>query len=200
MGNTSSCYRVNPTTTIITPKTKNGDNTSSKDKNSWGNIVNYYDGEDDDIDIDEDVVYSALFKLAFHFEIDESAPKELTCVICRHAQNSNFHAKCRDVQTWARNYANAKLSVKETIHLIKYVELYTPSPRSNFVGRGLSRIKVQPNPLDDFDYSYLTCPFRCQMAAWRAEINRQMLSTSVALYSDTVRCNISPSYSQRIVE
>ena len=207
MGCTISTHRINTTTAI--PAKNTGDtlnNILNQHEKSKRNTVSSLEDEDeDDDDIDANYVYSALFKLAYHFEINESAPKKLISVIRRRVQSSsNSFAQCREVRAWARSQAKIALSFSETRHLIKYVELYTPSSRPIFPGEESPQIKctkraknskVLPDHDDNFDCSHLICPFRCHMAAWRAEINRQILSKSVALYSDTVRnLVIAPSH------
>ena len=156
--------------------------------------------EDEEDEMDENYVYSALFKLTFHFEIDELAPKKLTNVVVK-SRGDNHDNRCNAVRSWAKCYTGTRLSLNEANNLIKYVELYTLAPQ-HANGQPQGFVGTDPNPIDtakgaevrqdecggnddNQDFSHLTCPYRCEMAAWSAEINRQKLSKSVALYSDT---------------
>ena len=136
---------------------------------------------EEDYEIDENYVYSALFKLSFLFEIDAMAPMKMTKSICENKFRFNFDDQCKLLKAWTNHHFDVKLNADEARNLLKYVKLYTPPvspPKGGDVGS-------TGGSYDDFDYSHLVCPFRCNFAAWSAEINRQVLSTSVPLYADT---------------
>ena len=188
MGGTISCNRVK--SAVIYPTSRVCRSSSASNDLSQKAAI-----EEDEYEMDENYVFSALFKLSFHFEIDESAPRKLTNLIVTSREGKhNYYTNHRDdracvVRSWAKEYAKARLSFNEVHNLIKYVELYSPSQQQESE-MPVSEVKdddeYHDGDNDGQDYNHLVCPYRCEMAAWSAEINRQRLSRSVTLYSDTV--------------
>ena len=157
--------------------------------------------EEEENEIDEDHVYSALKKLSFLIEIDEALKKKLVHVIC-HTYHIDKVAQFDNVQEWIEDNFEVFLNADEVHNLIKYVELYEPgrddddnnddtasSPGVCDCGNVESSDKVENN--NGGDYSYLDCPFRCEIAVLAAEIQRQILSKTVPQYSNTERSAFS---------
>ena len=154
------------------------------------------DDEEED-DVHEGFLYSALFKLSHIFELNESLKEELTAVTCRVPYSSESK-QCQAVQDWIEEHAYTKLNSGEILNLIKYMELYEPPLLSDdeFCGKGADCVEVSLGGKEKpRDYSHLDCPFRCDIAVLSAEIQRQHLSKIVPQYSDTERGDISRSQS-----
>ena len=161
---------------------------------SCGNQLYNCDHDDED-EIDAECVYSALFKMSFYLEIDESLKEKLTITICNTPYSSE-RARLLEVRAWIKSELRANLNYQEIVNLIKYVELYEPVPddddidRKNISATGAGSGVSKDN---DRDYTHLDCPFRCNVVVLTAEIQRQSLSKSVPLYSNTDRIILSSS-------
>ena len=155
----------------------------------------YTCNHDDEDEIDAELVYSALSKMSFYLEIDESLKEKLTIVICNTPYSSE-RARLFEVRAWIKSELSANLKYQETLNLIKYVELYEPEPANddcytaNMSAAGIGSIDSEDF---DRDYRHLDCPFRCNVVVLTAEIQRQRLSKSVPLYSNTDRIVVSDS-------
>ena len=158
------------------------------DSNDHHEVMEYvWEGDEED-DVHEDFLYSALFKLSHIFELNESLKEEITAVVC-HIAYTCLSEQCQAVSGWIEEHAYTKLNYGEILNLIKYVELYEPPLLSEeeFYNEA-SQEKVESR-----DYSHLDCPFRCDIADWSAEIKRQRLSKIISQCqsSDTERVGIS---------
>ena len=154
-------------------------------------LTNEDNWEDEDDDIDEDHVFTALRKLTFLLEIDESMKKKLSQAIC-HAPHPNKVSQFDYVQEWIEENFGEFLNADEVHNLIKYVELYEPGGDDDDDDDTDNKINIDNEKKDeeeddDHDYSYLDCPFRCDIPVLAAEIQRQRLSKIVPQYSDTER-------------
>ena len=72
--------------------------------------------------ININVLYSALQKLSFAFELKESLTRSLTDVILDPAHKT-FDDKLYGVEEWLRKFTVVELTHEEMYHLIKYVEV-----------------------------------------------------------------------------
>ena len=140
--------------------------------------------DDDEDEIDVEFVYTALFKMSFFFEIDESLKEKLVTVIC-HTPHYSERERLFAVQKWIKAKLSTSLKYQETINLIKYMELYEPKSLP-----GDMRGDTEDNKRD---FRHLDCPFQCNVVVMTAEIQRQRLSKSVPLYSNTERIFLSNS-------
>ena len=151
------------------------------------------DEDDDDEDINEDHLYSALFKLSFLFEINESLKRKLTEIIC-HIPHPCRESQVECVRNWIEDYVCKSLDDDEILNLIKYVELYEPLPHStDDHDQDFIRNEERRHMDCDRDFGHLDCPFKCNIAVLAAEIQRQRLCKNVPQYSDTERCAFSVS-------
>ena len=86
---------------------------------------------DDQININ--VLYSALQKLSFAFEVKESLTTSLTEEIL-HPVHKTFDDKLFGVEEWLRKFTDVDLTHEEIYHLIKYVEVFQSSPKVSEAG------------------------------------------------------------------
>jgi hypothetical protein len=159
----------------------NADSTKSRQRrDSFGDD----DDDDDDYEnqeIDANVLFSALLKLSFIFELKESLTKRLIATIIV-PEYRDFTEQYMAVEKWVNNYADTNMECEEICHLISYVELYKDNifeehlqklnPGTASVTPCLSALSV----VDDIDRCCrLICPYRCELVSWTAEIRHQEL-------------------------
>jgi hypothetical protein len=134
------------------------------------------DNEDEDEDEDEDeeihidVLFPALLKFSFIFDVDYSIATRLIAVIVS-SDHTCYEDQSSAVKRWAQKYADleSKLTSSEIYHLIKYVELYNNDNEASGVDvKGSIEERCR-----------LMCPFRCEVAAWTAEIRGLQMHKSV---------------------
>ena len=156
----------------------NADSTKSRQRRvSCGGDYDY----DENHEIDVNVLFSALLKLSFIFELKESLTKRLIATIIV-PEYRDFTEQYMAVEKWVNNYADTKMECEEISHLISYVELY----KDNIFEEHLQKLKsgtasVTPclsalSVVDDIDRCCrLICPYRCELVSWTAEIRHQEL-------------------------
>lgn len=114
--------------------------------------------------VDADLVFSALLKLSFIFEVEESLMLEMVTKIC-DPNYINIEERYKRVKKWTNNIADEDLQCEEVLELIKYVQLYEKSSA------------ISSNTIEKWtDINMrcrLMCPFRCEMAPWTAEIRHE---------------------------
>ena len=120
--------------------------------------------EDDDA-IDVKTLFAALLKLSHTFNIKFSTMTSLLAVI-RSERHTCFDDQFVGVEKWITRHSapGTQLSPNEIYNLIRYVNLYDP-------------------PTEDTVYMTrdvrLLCPYRCDVAAWIAEIRGQEMMKTV---------------------
>ena len=126
--------------------------------------------EDEDEEIDIDVLFPALLKFSFIFDVDYSLATRLIAVIVS-SDHTCYEDQSSAVKRWAQKYADleSKLTSSEIYHLIKYVELYNNDNEASGVSvNGSIEERCR-----------LMCPFLCEVPAWTAEIRGLQMHKSV---------------------
>jgi hypothetical protein len=145
--------------------------------------------DSDGREIDINLLFTALLKLSFIFDLKESLTKRLIAIII-DPKYSDFTDQYVAVEKWVNNYADTNLECEEICHLISYVKLYDNegSDAASPV-RGTSRSSISPsvsvvNRIDEC--CRLVCPFRCELASWTAEVRHQELVRTSRMSSANV--------------
>jgi hypothetical protein len=154
--------------------------------------------ETDDVDdqIDVDVLFGALFKLAPVFEIKEDLVNQLVNVVMDESYTC-FDDQFHEVEAWIDKHGDAYLSPQEIYYLIKYVELYeTPPPEAEgggFVvdveeGSRSGAMIDEPSvaAASEGGTVSLMCPFRSDFASWSAEIRSVELERTLSNEDQTL--------------
>lgn len=168
---------------------------------SCDGIKSSVSSEADEIDVN--VLFAALLKLSFTFDVKDSMMTSLIDEI-RNDRHTCFDDQFVGVEKWIKRHAapETSLTANEMFYLIRYVDLYEPcieeegtmSPSRKFKSSSKRDASYEIAASSQRDVR-LMCPYRSDVAAWTAEIRGQEMSKTVQRqYSGTA----TPSNTTRI--
>jgi hypothetical protein len=137
--------------------------------------------EGDEIDVN--VLFGALLKLSFTFDVKDSMMISMIDEI-RSDKHTTFDDQFVGVEKWIQRHASpgTVLNVTEIYFLIRYVALYDPihEEESEPTGGG-SAVNNQCR---------LMCPYRHELATWTAEIRGKEMNRIVSTRIPTTRISM----------
>jgi hypothetical protein len=137
----------------------------------------------DDEELDNKLLFQALFKLSFTMEINEYFEYELMDEVHKYTTGYAIEYQTKKIQKWIKSSIDINIPQNEVAQLIRYIHLY------EHPGFSINRSSIRSNCSEssrrsvcessrrsnsDSDCS-LQCPFVSDQPVWNAKIRHQEL-------------------------